>query len=102
MADAQDERRSRSFPALVKIEQLIPPVVIAAPSSGSGKTTVATELMAALRRRGSKVGPGYIDPGCPGRGTSRDLDPVLVGEDMIAPLFMHGARPVRTSRGSKA
>ncbi|MBC7678270.1 MAG: AAA family ATPase, partial [Pseudorhodobacter sp.] len=77
----------------------VPRLVIAAPSSGAGKTTVATGLMAALRARGlqvspHKVGPDNIDPGyralAAGR-PGRNLDPVLVGEDLVVPLFLHGS-----------
>ncbi|MFC5730508.1 cobyrinate a,c-diamide synthase [Nocardioides vastitatis] len=79
---------------------MLPRLVVAAPSTGQGKTTIATGLIAALVRAGHvvsghKVGPDYIDPGyhalaCGRPG--RNLDPHLVGEDRIAPLLLHGAR----------
>jgi cobyrinic acid a,c-diamide synthase len=78
---------------------IIPRVVIAAPGSGHGKTSVTTGLLGALRQRGltvspHKVGPDYIDPGyhalAAGR-PGRNLDPWLVGEDQIVPMFLHGA-----------
>ena len=77
----------------------VPRLVVAAPASGHGKTTVATGLMAALTARGlavsgHKAGPDYIDPGYHALATgrpARNLDPVLCGADTIAPLFAHGA-----------
>jgi cobyrinic acid a,c-diamide synthase len=73
-------------------------LVIGGTSSGAGKTTVATGLIAALAARGLrtagfKVGPDFIDPsyhalasGRPGR----NLDAFLSGPELIAPLFRHG------------
>jgi len=77
-----------------------PRVVIAATSSGAGKTTVATGLIAALRSSGhrvaaAKVGPDFIDPGyhalAAGR-PSRNLDAWICGDDSIAPLAARAMR----------
>ena len=78
---------------------LPPRVVVAAPSSGSGKTTITTGLTGAFAARGTrpapfKIGPDYVDPGyhalAAGR-PGRNLDPVLVGPERLAGLVVHGA-----------
>ena len=76
-----------------------PRLVIAGVSSGVGKTTVATGLIAALSRRGdvvatAKVGPDFIDPGyhaLASRRPPRNLDPWLCGADAVLPLAARAA-----------
>ncbi|MFP4475311.1 MAG: cobyrinate a,c-diamide synthase [Desulfatibacillaceae bacterium] len=78
----------------------IPGLVIAAPASGSGKTTVTLGMLAALTRRGMrvspfKVGPDFIDPGHHSRvtgRTSRNLDGWMLDEATNRGIFARGAK----------
>jgi cobyrinic acid a,c-diamide synthase len=74
--------------------RLGPRLVVAGTHSGVGKTTVATGLLAALRRAGhrpagAKVGPDFIDPGYHALASGRpprNLDAWLCGADVIPAL----------------
>ena len=71
---------------------MIPGIVIGAPASGSGKTTVTLALLRHLRERGVrvgslKVGPDYIDPAFHAAASGRaclNLDPWAMRESTFA------------------
>jgi len=74
-------------------------IVLAAPHSGSGKTTVTLGILAALKRRALrlapfKVGPDFIDPGYHRLVTgtpSLNLDGWICGADFIRESFARHA-----------
>ena len=79
---------------------MLKPLIIAAPASGSGKTTVTLGLMAALKRRDMnvapfKVGPDYIDPGLHAIACGRpscNLDGWMCGEAGVRSAYARGCQ----------
>ncbi len=74
-------------------------LIIAAPRSGSGKTTITLALLAAFRRRGvaiaaAKSGPDYIDPAFHAAATGRpgtNLDSWAMPPDLLAAIAANNA-----------
>ncbi|HEV7305733.1 cobyrinate a,c-diamide synthase [Ensifer sp.] len=79
-------------------------LLIAAPSSGSGKTTVTLGLMRALKKRGvqiapGKAGPDYIDPAFHAAATGEpcfNFDPWAMRPDLLMANAVHAASGGRT------
>jgi len=78
--------------------QNVPRIVIAAPHSGSGKTTFTMGLLLVLRRQAVvqpfKIGPDFIDPSHHTRicqRTSRNLDTWMCDESVVREIFGRAA-----------
>ena len=85
----------------------LPRVLVSAPSSGAGKTTVTLGLLRALRRSGvpvasAKAGPDYIDPAFHAAASGAEcvnLDPFAMRPELIAGLAPKGGLVVEGMMG---
>src|SRR3954452_2805429 len=85
-------------------------LIVSAPRSGAGKTTVTLGLLAALRRRGTavraaKAGPDYIDPAFHAAATgapSHNLDSFAMPDGHLSALAgsASGAADIIIAEGS--
>lgn len=95
------EPSAQSLEPLVPVEGegVMKSIIIAAPVSGSGKTTVTIGLMECLKRRGLKVapfkvGPDFIDPGYHRLVTGRpslNLDAWICSPETVMAIYGAGA-----------
>ena len=77
----------------------LPRVVVAAPHSGSGKTTFTMGLLLAPRRQGFsvqpfKIGPDFIDPSYHSKicqRASRNLDTWMCDDSVVKEIFSRAA-----------
>ena len=75
-------------------------LIVAAPNSGAGKTTITLGLLSALKRKGiavraAKAGPDYIDPAFHAAATGRDafnLDTWAMPPSLLDALLSETAR----------
>ena len=77
-----------------------PAIIVAAPASGAGKTTLTLGILAAFRQRGLnvgsfKVGPDYLDPAFHAAATGRaayNVDPWAMRFETLAGLIEESGR----------